>query len=237
MEPTILVGSYPTGPTTYGTMRNQRLTIDDRIEPGKFLLVENNPKSLWFEATYTIASYRLRSGGSVVYDVFALKLDDVRSGLTKLGVDVNEVEYETRMLRTYDWHKYIPGIRFSQVEEYYRSLEGMPTAELIIGDDYSSLARTLSQDEFEAFILDILMPPASTRESTIIAGVTRGGRVTEQMLKDFEPRPDGIIEITIRKGETNIRMARMSIPHDSHPHPLKKRSSKVVFAEAELSED
>jgi len=67
------------------------------VPPGSNILVEFNPASQWLNASLTIATGWLRTGGRVSYFAFPRPPDYVRSQLRQLGVDIEELERTDRL--------------------------------------------------------------------------------------------------------------------------------------------
>ena len=67
------------------------------------LLVEFTGASQWYNAALTIATGWLKQGGKVSYSALGQSPDDIRSGLTRLGVNCEVCEGEDR-LRIWDFY-------------------------------------------------------------------------------------------------------------------------------------
>jgi len=73
------------------------------VPAGSMLLVEFTAASQWYNAALTIAAGFLKQGGKVSYNALAQSPDDVRAGLTRLGLNCEECEKEDR-LRIWDFY-------------------------------------------------------------------------------------------------------------------------------------
>lgn len=73
------------------------------VPTGSVLLVEFTGASQWYNAALTIAAGWLKQGGKIAYSALAQSPDDVRSGLTRLGVNCEECEKEDK-LRIWDFY-------------------------------------------------------------------------------------------------------------------------------------
>ena len=62
------------------------------VPPGSNLLVEFDPASQWYNAALTIAAGWLNSGGKLTYLLSSRAPDNIRSQLTRLGIDVQGLE-------------------------------------------------------------------------------------------------------------------------------------------------
>ena len=69
-----------------------RQLVPDGFAYGSNLLVEFDPKSIWYETSLTIAADALKAGVRSDYHTFQHYPDDVLRGLTKLGLDVGGLQ-------------------------------------------------------------------------------------------------------------------------------------------------
>ena len=97
------------------------------IPPGSNLLVEFDPSSQWYNAATTIAGGWLNSGGKLTYLLSSRPPENIRSQLTKLGVNVQDLEGGGK-LRIWDAYSATLGL---QSQEKYR-LESLNVADLRI---------------------------------------------------------------------------------------------------------
>ncbi|MBI3859053.1 MAG: hypothetical protein HY296_02265 [Thaumarchaeota archaeon] len=74
-----------------------KLPLLDDVLPGGLrfganYLVEFEPQSLWYEASFTLCAQALREGQKTDYHTFTRPPDEVRTALSKLGIDVERLE-------------------------------------------------------------------------------------------------------------------------------------------------
>jgi KaiC/GvpD/RAD55 family RecA-like ATPase len=105
------------------------------VPVGTILLVEftGSSSSLWYNAASTIAAGWLKQGGKVSYNALAQSPVDVRSALTRLGVDCETSEKEDK-LRIWDFYTASLGKKSS--EKYaYDSLKAMDLSLRVAKED------------------------------------------------------------------------------------------------------
>jgi len=69
---------------------------------GKVFLVEFEPQSIWYEASFTIAAKALKNGTRTEYHTFTHMPGDIRQSLAKYGLNVEIFEHEKKILRIID---------------------------------------------------------------------------------------------------------------------------------------
>lgn len=68
------------------------------VDYGSNLLVEFEPRSMWFETSLTMAAQALREGVKTEYHTFQRAPKEIRKPLAKLGVDVEAIEVKGRFV-------------------------------------------------------------------------------------------------------------------------------------------
>jgi KaiC/GvpD/RAD55 family RecA-like ATPase len=69
---------------------------------GKVFLVEFEPQSIWYEASFTIAANALKRGTRTEYHTFTHIPGDIRQSLARFGLDVEALEHDKKILRIID---------------------------------------------------------------------------------------------------------------------------------------
>ena len=73
------------------------------VPPGSNILVEFDPASQWYNASFTIAGGWIRSGGVASYNAQAQPPESARLQFKRLGLDTETLETEEK-LRILDWY-------------------------------------------------------------------------------------------------------------------------------------
>jgi len=88
--------------------RHVTLPILDGVVPGGFpygssYLIEFEPDSLWYETSLTITAQALRLGNKTEYHTFMHLPNDIRDGLSRLGLNLKRFEQDGlfRIIDTY----------------------------------------------------------------------------------------------------------------------------------------
>jgi KaiC/GvpD/RAD55 family RecA-like ATPase len=122
------------------------------IPPGSVLLVEFDAASAWFSASLTIAAGWLKEGGAVAYNDWTQSPDDLRAKLSRLGLQVDALEKEGRLL-IWDAHTASLGqkskermapesLKVADLSLFVKDAMGPPEPSwLHISDNASTLAR------------------------------------------------------------------------------------------------
>jgi len=181
---------------------------------GSNLLVEFDPASQWYNSCATIAAGWVKSGGDVGYNGFIQLPDNVRTQLTRLGLNVADLERNDR-LRVYDWYTPTLGkksrekygieslkvadqsIQFRLIEDDMNNPEELEWPEsLRIVDNFSTLARFNDEKSWIEFMLTRVFPIAPVKKSTLVCGIMNGVH-SEWAYKQLEGSADGIIEFRL----------------------------------------
>jgi len=73
------------------------------IPAGSVLIVEYDPASQWYNASVTMTAGWVRTGGRIDYSALSQPPDDVRAQLRRLGLDLESLEKDGRLIFT-DWY-------------------------------------------------------------------------------------------------------------------------------------
>ena len=185
-------------------------------------MVEYDPASQWYNSCLTMAAGWAKSGGNVGYNGFTKPPDEVRMQLTRLGLNVNELESSDR-LRVYDWHtptlgrkskeKYgIDSLKVADQSILFRLTEDdlnnpgdteWPES-LRIVDNFSALARFNDERAWVEFMLTRVYPIGSVKKSTLVFGIMTGV-LSVWALKQLEGSADGIIDFKLDETGGKIR--------------------------------
>jgi KaiC/GvpD/RAD55 family RecA-like ATPase len=185
--------------------------VQGPVPNGVNILVEYDPATRWIDASFTIAADWLKSGGLVSYNVSTQSPENVRSNLSRLGVNTSPYESEGRFVIV-DWYSATLGlkstekrsldslraadlsIRFSQT-----SLKGPPIPDrLRITDSFSVLDRFNPEKAWVEFWISRHIPVASMRKSTAISGMIKGVH-SDWAYKTLENAVDGIVDFALEE--------------------------------------
>ena len=231
--------------------------LSEPLQPGKSILVEFDPTSVWHQASVTVAAEWLAQGGTVTYSVTSQPPDNIRSQLKNLGVDVARLEAHDK-LRVFDWYTATLGRRSNEKYAFYSlkaadlsvlhskymmasagsidSLQPVPSPEwLRILDDTSCLERFNEEKSWVEFVRTRLIPISSLWTSTGIGGVIKGVH-SEWVYKSLEATVDGVIDIKLdesaEEAKTMMRIRSMrNVRFDSRWHPLRIAANSGVSLE------
>jgi KaiC/GvpD/RAD55 family RecA-like ATPase len=181
------------------------------VHVGTILLVEftGSSSSLWYNAASTIAAGWLKQGGKVSYNALAQSPDDVRSALTRLGVDCETSEKEDK-LRIWDFYTASLGKRSS--EKYaYDSLKAMDLSLRVAKEDMQEAPQpewlrvvenssTWYRFNDEKAMMEVEMtrfiPSFRLRKSTAIRGMLKSVH-SNWVYEQLESAHDGIIDFRL----------------------------------------
>ncbi len=179
------------------------------IYPGSYILVEFDPASQWYEASFTIAAGWLKTGGRFSYVTYSHSPDDVRSQLQQLGLKTEELEQNDRLWIT-DFHH--PSLGQKSTERFtveslkvadvslWVAREGVIEAQapdfLAINDNISILDRFNAERNWVEVYLTRPIPMAKSRQVTQIVGIMAGVH-SEWAYKQLEAAADGIIDFKV----------------------------------------
>ena len=179
------------------------------VPAGSMLLVEFTGASQWYNAALTIAAGFLKQGGKVSYSALAQSPDDVRSGLTRLGLNSEECEKEDR-LRIWDFYTATLGKKSSEKYSYDSMkvmdlslrtaredmLEAPQPEWLRVIENTSAWYRFNDEKAMLEVELTRFIPSFKIRKSTAVRGIMKdvhSGWVYQQL----EGAHDGIIDFKL----------------------------------------
>ncbi len=219
----------------------------DGFRYGHAYLVEFEPHSLWYEASFSIAAAAIREGIRTEYHTFMHPVGEVRDALTRLGLNVEGSE-RNGLLRIYDTftksldlpHPERPSGETGSHQTTSFSLpkwneamaksakEGVPDAEkkwLHIDDNTSVFTQSNDEKEIVQAWRTRFLPWARVRELVLIMSVVSGG-ASEAFYKQSESLYDGIFDFISREeGGKIAHYARVRTMHgkpfDTRWRPLK----------------
>ena len=231
--------------------------LNEPLQPGKSILVEYDPTSVWYQASVSVAAEWLAQGGTVTYGVTSQPPENIRSQLKKLGVDVARFEADDK-LRVFDWYTATLGRRSNEKYAFYSlkaadlsvlhskymmasadavdSLKPVPSPDwLRILDDTSCLERFNEERSWVEFVRTRLIPISSLWTSTGIGGIIKGVH-SEWVYKNLEAASDGVIDIKLDESTEEARsMMRIrsmrNVGFDAHWYPLKIAETSQVSLE------
>ncbi len=197
------------------------------VPTGANLLVEFDPRSLWYETSFTIAARALKNGTRVDYHTFIRAPNEVRNSLSRFRVDVDKLEQD-QTLRVIDSYTTQIGLNLSEEPRGSAKIETVAEKSLKLSDwsigwvkelkeapaeidkkrlhidDNSSV---LLQYNDEKVIIDVWrtrnLPHTRVRESVFLyALLTEVGSPSFQ--KQLESISDGIVEFKSEDKEGRI---------------------------------
>jgi adenylate cyclase len=234
--------------------------IKGEVDHATLLLVEFEPHSIWHDAAFTLAKSALSKGIRVDFHTFTRKPSEVRNFLTRLGLNVIELQDEDR-LRIID--SYTPqtglgaaekakgaddlfnvaaiSVKLSEwpmaaVEQFERGIPEPEKRRLHIDDDLTVIARYNTEDEILDFWRTRVIPLFRARESVLVNALATGV-ASDSFIRRFEALSDGIIDFRSREeGGKVVQYERVRTlhgkPHDSDWRRLVLSSDGLVRVEA-----
>lgn len=212
------------------------------VPPGTQILVEFDPASQWYNASFTIAAEWLKTGGEIGYSTFTRTPDEVRVQLSKLGLNVEELE-KAEALQIYDYYTVTLGHR-SKDKYAVDSLKvadlsimiskkvppqlrapAVTKRSLAIGDNRSNLARFNDEKSWVEYTLSRTLPSLKDAKITALSGVVIGVH-SDWVYKTLEGAHDAIVDFKLEeigRGIKNLMRIRTmrNVPYDSDWHHLK----------------
>ncbi len=179
------------------------------VPVGSVLLVEFTGASQWYNASLTIAAGWLKQGGKVSFNALARSPDDVRSVLTRLGVNCEEYEKEDK-LRIWDFYTASLGKR-SNEKHAYDSLKVMDLSLRVAKEDMHEApqpewlrvidnASTWYRFNDEKSMLEVeltrFIPSFRLRKSTAIRAIMKGVH-SSWVYEQLEGAHEGIIDFKL----------------------------------------
>ena len=220
------------------------------IPLGSNLLVEFDPASQWYNASFTIAAGWIRSGGVSSYNVYDQPPENVRLRLKRLGLDIEAFEKEGKF-RILDWYTFQLG---QKSQEKYAETSLKVADQSIIakqtllatgtrspypGTDYhlgpdvlrigdcevSVYLRFNDEKSYIDYWRTREIPVGAATKSTEILGAVKGIH-SEYLYKSIEASADGIIDFKFDdSGEEPKNLMRIramrNVGFDGRWHQLK----------------
>jgi len=218
------------------------------VPAGSMLLVEFTGASQWYNASVTIAAGWLKQGGKVSYNAAAQSPDEIRSILTRLGVNFQECEKEDR-LRIWDF--YTASLGKKSNEKYaYDSLkvadlslriakEDMhedPQPEwLRVIDNSSTWYRFNDEKAMMEVELTRFIPSFKLRKSTAIRAIMKDVH-SNWVIQQLEGAHDGVIDFkldeTTDPAQDSMRIRSLrNVGFDGRWHKVKIAQNLEVTLE------
>ena len=206
------------------------------IPPGSVLLVEFDAASLWYNASLTIAAGWLTQGGNVAYNDWTQSPDDLRAKLSRLGLQVDALEKEGRLL-IWDAHTATLGqkskermapesLKVADLSLFVKDAMGPPEPSwLHISDNASTLARFNDDKSWTELVLTRFYPFIKLGKMRSLSALTRGLH-DEWVYRKLEAEADGVIDFKLDeaadppKNLIRIRSLR-DVGFDGRWHPLR----------------
>ncbi len=223
--------------------------LQGALPSGSSLLVEYDSASQWYAASLTIAAGWLRTGGKISYHAAAQLPEKIRSQLSRLGVDVQNLE-TTAEFELWDWYSCTLGrkskeklamdsLKIADLSIWWAKhrMGGPPTQDTLrIVDDLSCLSRFNDEKTWVEFMVARVVPSASLMKSTRIIGVIRGIH-SDWAYKTLEAAHDGIIDIKLEEtGEEARDLMRIrtmrTVPFDRRWHRLNIKENFEIALES-----
>jgi KaiC/GvpD/RAD55 family RecA-like ATPase len=222
------------------------------IPAGSNIVVEYEPSSQWYAASFTIAAGWLKQGGFVSYTAEAQSPDSIRNALKRLGIDTAKLEAEpappNEQLRIWDF--YTPSLGFKSSEKLTGSLKASDLSiefareqskfepeplRLRVDDDMSTGARFNDEKSWVEFLLTRGFPMGPKLKSTAVGGLMKGVHSVAAYNR-LEAASDGIVDIKVEEQEGEIKnllriRTMRNLGFDSRWHTLKINENFEVTLE------
>ena len=218
------------------------------IPAGSNILLEFDPASQWYNASLTIAAGWLNTGGKLTYLLSSRAPDDVRSQLTRLGIDVQRLEGNDTLQI---WDAYSVTLGFQSREKYrmeYLNVGDLrisvprgfmrqpPSPDLMyITENSSVLARFNDEKSWIEYQLTRVFPSVSMTKAKNIRGISVGVH-SDSVYKQLEGAVDGVVDLKVEEveGELHnfIRVRKMlNAKFDARWHRLKVNDNFEITLE------
>jgi len=217
--------------------------MPEGIPYGKTVIVEFDPDSVWYSLAVNIIANCLKSELSADFHAFSNHPDDVRSNLTKLGVDVHRAE-ESGQLWIIDY--YSPGIGVRSKEKWSASslkltdmgIDRRKRFEierrcLHLDDNWSIVFEQNQERDVVQFLRTKIIPATRESQRVQLFGLTRGLHA-EHVYGSLEDAAYGIVDIRTQEatGETVTRVRSMKAgSYDKAWYKLKVEPNMEVKLE------
>ena len=181
------------------------------VPSGSNVMIEFEPTSQWYNSSLTMAAGWSKQGGDVGYNGFAQPSDRVRTQLTALGLNLDELERDDLLL-ILDWYTPtlgrkskdgIDSLKVADLSIEFRIRDDPNdtdpewTGTLRIADNFSTLARFNDEKSWVEFMLTRVFPLAPATKSTLVFGIMKGVH-SEWAYRQLEGSADGVVEFRLR---------------------------------------
>ncbi len=183
--------------------------LEEPLPEGSSLIALYDSGSLWYNASLSITSAWLTTGGTVNYYGSAQPTAKIRKQLNRLGLRAEEFERNGK-LALWDW--YTPTLGRKSSEKFsmdslkvadlsiwwsQHSMTGPPSPGLLtVIDDLSCLSRFNDEKAFVEFTLARVIPTGPLMKSVVITGIIRDVH-SDWIYKRLEAAVDGTIEFRL----------------------------------------
>ena len=238
-----------------------RRVIPQGLDYGANYLVEFDASSLWYETSLTIAADALKNGIRTDYHTFTHSPSDVRSALTRLGLDLGALESDDTFRM---WDSYAQQTRLAEPEKVGRAAPTDPIdihtldlkkwTESDVGEPERGIheadSRRLHLDDDTSILLHFndektfldhwrmhALPYARLHKLAVVHAVVKGV-FSEAFYKQFESFCDGVLDFrTEEKGTSIEHSMRVKLmrgkPHETAWQSLRLlEGGKVAMVEA-----
>lgn len=212
--------------------------ISGGIEYGTSLLVEFEPRSIWYETSLTIAAQALRNHIRTEYHTFTRPADKIREAFTRLGLDVIELEKSETLIINDDYTDQI-GVGTEERGSFKLSDRSIYMAQGIKSGASESSKRRIHIDDNTGVLLQyndektmidvwrtrtIPYRAKTCEDISLISFVA--GVASESFYKKFEAMCDGIIDFKSEEKEGRVeQFVRVGVmrgrPYESRWRPLR----------------
>ncbi|HLQ07189.1 MAG TPA: adenylate/guanylate cyclase domain-containing protein [Nitrososphaerales archaeon] len=235
--------------------------IPGGIEYGSVLLVEFEPQSCWYEASYTLAAQALEKGLKTDLHIFQHNPKSVREAMKRFGLDIKKLE-EADLVRFIDSYSVQVGVGQADVpkgadafktssvklEDWARAAAAQMSSEipesernrLHIDDNTAILSRYNKEDELIDYWRTKIIPLYRARDGVLINAIALGV-ASDSFYKQHESMVDGIIDCRSREEDgvvehyIRVRAFRGKNP-DTRWQRVKVFDGKVVLERGRLKE-
>jgi len=181
------------------------------VPSGSNVMIEFEPTSQWYNSSLTMAAGWSKQGGDVGYNGFAQPSDRVRTQLTALGLNLDELERDDLLL-ILDWYTPtlgrkskdgIDSLKVADLSIEFRIRDDPNdtdpewTGTLRIADNFSTLARFNDEKSWVEFMLTRVFPLAPATKSTLVFGIMKGVH-SEWAYRQLEGSADGVVEFSLQ---------------------------------------
>ena len=181
------------------------------VPSGSNVMIEFEPTSQWYNSSLTMAAGWSKQGGDVGYNGFVQPIERIRTQLTALGLNLDELEKDDLLL-ILDWYTPtlgrkskdgIDSLKVADLSIEFRIRDDPNdtdpewTGTLRIADNFSTLARFNDEKSWVEFMLTRVFPLAPATKSTLVFGIMKGVH-SEWAYRQLEGSADGVVEFSLQ---------------------------------------